>query len=205
MRNVASLFILCLLAVGCGSKSDVTIDDGKGNKVEVSKDGDSMKVTSDNGSKVDIQNDGKKINVTDEKGQKSSLEVSGDGKTGTIKANDGKSSSEFGVPVTEADLGAPIYPGSTEEVAGQMKAKTEEETACISTRSTPDVPDKVGEFYKAKLVDANVSQLSNELQKQSIISGKTADGRLIMVQASRGAKDSLTKITMSSTLKKKKS
>lgn len=52
--------------------------------------------------------------------------------------------------VTEADLGAPFYPGSSPD-AGSLKTTTPKGTTITSIRLTPDKPLKVLDFYRSKL------------------------------------------------------
>jgi hypothetical protein len=53
--------------------------------------------------------------------------------------------------VTEADLGVPIYPGSSSENEGESKMVGSAKTTVSSVRTSPDSTDKIVQFYKDKL------------------------------------------------------
>ncbi|MBI1756291.1 MAG: hypothetical protein HYR64_04195 [Fimbriimonas ginsengisoli] len=72
-------------------------------------------------------------------------------KNGTTVAKDSKgNTTEINASVSELDLGVPFYPGSA-EAQGGMKVKQEGKTLSHSIRETADAPQKVIDFYTAKL------------------------------------------------------
>ena len=72
---------------------------------------------------------------------------------GSFGPNTGKSAPAQADAVTEADLGVPIYPGSTPDVTagGEMKKVGTGFTTAASNRASDDSSDKVLTFYKGKL------------------------------------------------------
>jgi hypothetical protein len=73
--------------------------------------------------------------------------------SGTTKTAD-KASGDAAGGVSEADLGVPFYPGSTDKAAAMSKVDTSEGTNFVSTRTTTDATDKVVAFYKDAITKA---------------------------------------------------
>ena len=119
-------YVLALLAIA-GCKHEVIVPGGT--------------VTTDSSGKV-----------TKVESQNGSMEVNGDKMT--VKGKDG-TVAETNASVTEADLGAPFYPGST-EMPGSFKitekdAAGKDKMAVTSIRSTTDSGKQVVDFYVGKL------------------------------------------------------
>jgi hypothetical protein len=121
-------------------------------------------VEGSDGTKVTVEPTGK-IQATDTKGNTTTVSGNGqevsvkskdgsaeyEAKNGTYKAHDSKGNSmEMGTGVSETDLGAPFYPGST-ETKESMKSNTDKGSSFISSRTTTDAPAKVVDFYTGKL------------------------------------------------------
>lgn len=151
------------------STGHMTIDDGKGNKVDVNAGKDGWSSKSSDGSSATVGKDG--MTVTDAKGQTTTV--------GTTQ-------------VSEADLGLPFYPGSEATTGRDTKIDAKGKISVICYRTTSDDPSKVGEFYKGKIKDVS-STSSGEM---AMISGKLADGRRVAVMAMK--KDGKTEIQASS-------
>ncbi|MBS1721899.1 MAG: hypothetical protein JSS66_02710 [Armatimonadetes bacterium] len=185
VRGFLLLAGLVVCTVGCMS-GGTTFDDGKGNKVSVDA-------------------NGTKMSATDDKGNSSSLE--GNTAGGTVKVTDaqGKTSTmTSGTTVSEADLGLPFYPGSSEKSTGSIKTDTPENTTVMSARSTADDPLKVSEFYKAKLKNATASSVSSDASKSEMVSGELENGAKVQVGAVKNKDATTTDITVVVTLEKKK-
>lgn len=98
--------------------------------------------------------------------------------------------------ITEAELGAPVYPGAKVDTAGKYQGNDAGETQSVEQHilHTTDDFDKVAAFYK--------SNLKNVKNEQNVTSGdsKTAifmvgeDKKQMMVQISRDAKEKRTLI-----------
>lgn len=156
MKTLYMLLIAtAIAAIGCGKK-DVYVD-SQGNKVTVERGSNDVKIQTKDGS----------------------YEATNDGKSVTMKTDSGTVSMNSGVKVTEDDLGAPFYPGSEDNGQSQNMEVNGKKTF-ISMRTTSDSPEKVIEFYKAKLTGV---ESSSNVQGFSMITAKVG-GRRIMVQAS---------------------
>lgn len=149
------LFVLAIAAVGCGKK-DVYVDA--------------------NGNTVSVEHGTKDVKIQTKDG---SYEATNDGKSVTMKTDSGTVSMNSGVKVSEADLGAPFYPGSEDNGQSQNMEVNGKKTF-VSLRTTADSPEKVIEFYKGKLTGI---ESSSNVQGFSMITAKVGDRR-IMVQAS---------------------
>jgi hypothetical protein len=88
--------------------------------------------------------DGKVTVKTDGKGQ---------GGTVQMESKDGKVSvvTDQGGSVTEAELGVPVYPGSTVKATVKMEDKSAKGSVEMRTLSSKDNFEKVSGFYKANL------------------------------------------------------
>lgn len=97
------------------------------------------------------------------------------------------------VPVTEAELGVPIYPGS-EQAEGGMQVKTPQGVSGTYVFRTTDPPDKVMAFYRQKLDGQNASFIETS-DRGMITSGRDREhGFLIAV--TREGKDGQTLISI---------
>ncbi len=97
------------------------------------------------------------------------------------------------IPITEAELGVPIYPGA-EQTEGGMQVKSPKGVSGTYVFYTPDAPDKVLAFYREKLQgrDANFIEAAGT---GMITGGKgREDGFLITV--AREEKDGRTVISI---------
>ena len=186
------VLIGCLLlatAWGCGSKTTVatgpngekvtadtsgnmTVDDGKGGRVDVKTDGENWTSKAADGSELNVSKDG--FTGTNEKGEKFSMGTSS---------------------VSEPELGVPFYPGSGPVAGRDMKVDGDGKKTLMSVRSTNDAPAKVAEFYKGKIEGATTTT-SPQL---AIVGGKLKNGDEIVITVS--AVDGKSEIAVSVTHK----
>ncbi len=190
-HSIVLSFSVALLLVGCGSKngSDVTITGDNGEKVTVNTKGDSgtATITDKNGEQmtVDSKNGEVKMSGTDKNGEI---------KSATMGGNTG---------ISEAELGVPFYPGSTEKTAEQMKVETGTEKDYLSCRTTSDEPAKVLDFYKDKVKGLTGSVTSMSGMTMAVASSNLESGAKFTLTAERkdGAKE--TEIKVAVVIKKK--
>lgn len=130
------------------------------------------------------------------------LSVDGDGDKFKMEGTDSEGRSysiEGGRDFDVAELGIPMYPGST--VANGAEAKSSV-TGPMGTMMTvlldsSDSPEKVIEFYKNELKDPK--PFSGP--EAGLVTGKSADGADVAVTASKDQKSASTRITVSVTKK----
>ena len=176
--------ILVFGAIGCASKdhADVSITGENGEKISVNSKGatGSVSISGANGEKVDF-------NAKNGEMSMSSTENNGAKTTATMGGN---------TSVTEADLGVPFYPGSTEKPAEQMKVDTDKETDFISARTTGDEPSKVSDFYKEKVKGSTTSAVNSGGLSMAICTGLLPSGAKYSMTAERkdGSNETLIKI-----------
>lgn len=100
-------------------------------------------------------------------------------KTVTAESKEGKMEVTAGQEkaITEAELGAPVYPGAKSSFEGKYESKKPGENASVQQHilSTPDDFDKVVAFYKSKLKNVKNEQTMS-----------TGDGRMAMLQVGEG-------------------
>ncbi len=154
--------------------------------------GCSHTVTASDGTKVTVE-PGAKIETTDSQGNTAT--VSGDGKkmtikssngaseyvadNGTVKAHDSQGNTlEMGTGVSEADLGLPFYPGSTES-KDSLKSATDKGTTVMSNRVTTDAAAKVVDFYTGKLGKPASSMTTDTMAMATWKSGKKAETLMV--------------------------
>lgn len=159
--------------IGCGSKgdTDVTVSGANGEKIKVKSDGSQgdISMTSENGEKVNIdgKNGAMTMSTTDKDGNKTTASMGGN------------------TTITEADLGVPFYPGSTEKSSGQAKIETDKEKNVISVRMSGDLPAKVLEFYKSKIKGSSTSSFNTDGTDMGICSGNLENGAKFSMTATR--------------------
>lgn len=183
MKCTIAFFALSLLVVaGCGAKDETTITTPDGAKVTTTEDGGtSVSVDDGKGGKVDLNTDGK----------------------GNIEMSDGKGGSlSVGDSLSEADLGVPFYPGSTENKSGlSAKVDTDKETVATSMRTTKDEPGSVLEFYQKHVRNPKMSNTTGAM-KLATISGVLESGSEIAVTANQNGSED-TQIVVAVKTKKK--
>lgn len=155
------------------ASGNMTIDDGKGTKTEIQTGKDGWSAKSSDGTEVKI--DGGSITTTNNKGETSSV---------------------GGSTVSESELGIDFYPGSKETSGKDMKIDADGKLTYLSNRTTTDSPEKVAEFYKAKVKGAATTSAGS----MSTVSGKLDSGAEIMVMAIN--KDGETSVQISTSKKK---
>jgi len=176
---------LCgVLLVGC-PKPETTVSDANGNQVSVS-------------------GDGTKTTFTDSTGKTTTTETGKNGVSTTVKDEKGESKLEAGKGVSEADLGLPFYPGSTEIVSGSFKADTPDQRTALSMRSTTDDCAKVIEFYKPKLKEAATMGMGDAAADRQMVTGKLDSGAQVSITATREKGKTETEVSVGVSLKLKK-
>jgi len=170
---LTAFFVLAL--AGCGSKGDVVIQDGEGNKVEV-KDGQTQ------------------VTSTDEKGGTVKTNVEPDGKMTTESSNGDKSS--VGVSIPESEFGVPYYPGSTHGASSPIKTETGAEINFAAMTTTKDDPATVIKFYESKVTEPKKSSASSDGMVMESVSGKLADGSEVAIAATKAKDATETQITL---------
>jgi len=137
---ISAVFAASLIVTGCSH----TITGADGSKVTVGPNGH-METTDPNGNKVTMDTQGGTTTLQ----SKDAVAQVGNG---TYSSHDNKGNSvAIGTGISEADLGLPFYPGSTEAPGGTKATNDKGATTVISYRNTNDDPSKVVEFYTAKL------------------------------------------------------
>jgi hypothetical protein len=179
-KTLLLLSLACLAIVGCGKKEEVVITGADGTKVTASEDGSNVSVTDDKGNTSTVNTD-KEGNVS-----------MSDGKGGTMNMGTGS--------VSEADLGAPFYPGSTEGGLGMsatVDSGDNKVTTCV--RTTKDDPTKVLEFYQSKVMNPTQASGNAGPMKTASISGKLDSGADISIACTKdGDKDTNVIVTVTS-------
>lgn len=97
---------------------------------------------------IRLDGSGLKIEGSDGKGSSVNLEAKFDKFNLDVHA-DGKHIRN-GVNISSADVGLDFYPGSEPVPAASFAVDGPEETARVSTRTTPDSPDEVKAFYESQ-------------------------------------------------------
>ena len=113
MKQIAILILAVSIAAGCNH--DATYEGPNGEKATVSQNGGTTTVTDDKGNTTTVSADGKGATYTDNKGTTASV----------------------GTSVSEADLGLPFYPGSTDKPSESMSATEAGVTTVMSGRCVP--------------------------------------------------------------------
>lgn len=196
MRTVQVLAIALLASaalVGCNEET-LESHDGKG-AAKISLNNGKVAIHSDDGdgtkSKVEI--DGAHIDIDSKDGK---FKMDADGDTFKMKANDKDSSFENGVTITEAELGLPFYPGSTEVKVASMKAETKSERTFISVRQSTDSPEKVIAFYRPLVLEPELTTKKDDSRDEQELKGKDKDGNKVAVSASRENGNSNSSVTV---------
>jgi len=175
MRSSILLGILIsLFLIGC-NKPGVTVTGANGEKVTTDANGH-VEVTDKDGKKVTYDAD-KNGNIDVKGDNGASMHVDKGGMTVTDEK--GNTSSVGAGEVTEATMSFPIYPGSTPIEHGDSTINADGQTTYLSNRETADSPEKVIEFYKDKVKEAQTTTSG----KLSMIQGKTEDGRTVAITA----------------------
>ena len=125
---------------------------------------------------VSVGADGSSVTVTAPDGTRTSSTTNPDGSSNvTITADNGEqatmSTGKDG-SVTEAEIGVPFYPGSTEKPGSSFKVEVKGEKDYSSVRTTTDNPAKVADFYKEK-VKGSTSAGSADMM---IVTGRLESG-----------------------------
>ena len=170
------------LLAGCGKKDDVVIVGPDGTKITADQDGTSM-------------------TIKDEKGNVSTFNA--DNKGGMTMSDGQGGKLEFGQGnVSEADLGVPFYPGSSEGTAGMTsKVETDKEKVVTSVRTSKDDPSKVLAFYQPKVMNPSQSSATSGSTKVASISGTLENGTDITIGATKDG-DNDTQIIVTAKQKK---
>lgn len=132
---------------------------------------------------------GGRVTVTEKGGKAKSVEVKTKGGTATIEVEK--------KTITEAELGAPVYPGATVEVSGTYEGTGggQAEKTQQHMLTTPDDFDKVFEFYKSRL--KNVKNTFNQTaadNKMAMFSATSADGSAISLHIIADKEKKVTRI-----------
>lgn len=185
MKNLCALAIVASVFVvaGCGKKEEVVVSTPDGKVTSTTNADGSQNVTleSDKGTVEMSGKDGEvKMTATDESG-----------KTSTYTA---------GSAVDPAELGVSLYPGA-EPTDGAKDAKVEAggQTTVMVSRMTSDGPEKVAEFYKKEIREAQAYTSGDS----GFVSGKTKDGHSVTVSAMKDKDTGKTLITVSVSKKAK--
>ncbi|MEQ1823427.1 MAG: hypothetical protein ABL949_13035 [Fimbriimonadaceae bacterium] len=148
-------------------------------------------------------------------GKESTTVVNADGSKSTVTSNPSDGSVKIegngtsasiggGTTVTEADLGIPFYPGSTEKPNASMKVDTPTEKSYMCTRTTADEVSKVAEFYEGKVKGLKFNTFSANDTTTTMASMTQENGAKIAVSATRKKSESETTITLAYGLETKK-
>jgi hypothetical protein len=123
-RTLALAAAAALVLAGCQKASETTLE-----KTIESQ----MKAGGAKDAKVDLSGGGVKTTVTDKAGKTQTIEIGH-------------------APVTEADLGVPLYPGAKVNAEHAMKVDAGDGSTMASLQlESTDSADKVADFYRAQL------------------------------------------------------
>ncbi|MBN8689719.1 MAG: hypothetical protein J0L72_02880 [Armatimonadetes bacterium] len=148
-------------------------------------------------------------------GSGSSTEVvAADGTKATVNKDDGSmnvqtpdggsASMGGGTKVTEDDVHMPFYPGSTDVEGRAFKMDSPTEQSAMSVRSTADDPQKVADFYTAKVKDLKFNKFEANGATNFMAESKAEDGSKFAITISKKASEATTEITIAYGLEKKK-
>jgi len=133
-------------------------------------------------------------------------EKGGKAKSVQVETREGKATIDVSKKsITEAELGAPVYPGAAVEVSGNYEGTAgEAKNVKQTTLTTPDVFDKVFDFYKSHLknVTNTVNQGAGDA-KMGMFSAKSADGSEIAVHIMADKSKNVTTIQVVTVTKPK--
>lgn len=172
MRNILISIAALALVAGCNPKTEIVGPNGE--KVSVEGNGGKMTVTGPDGKQVTVEGDGKTFKMDD-------------GKGGTMSMG--------GTEVSEAEMGLPYYPGST-ETPGSAKVTADGKTSLVCLRETTDDPSKVVAFYKDKVKEGKDANMSSGNTVMATLSGKLDDGAEVNLVANKEGAEK-TKISIS--------
>lgn len=175
---------LLVLGVLAGCNHTVTADDGS--KLTVNSPGN-MTVTDKNGNTATVNSSADQMTV---QSKDATMHVD---KNGFSETDSKGESVQGGTSVSEADLGAPFYPGSTEVPNSGMKATTEKGSTAMSIRTTSDDPSKVIAFYTDKLGKPETNITSGTTSMAMWKKGKS----VTTVSVDKGGTAGSSKITVS--------
>lgn len=153
------------------------------------------------GSRVTMDSNGSSMTVHDDRGNISTFNADNKGE---MSMTDGKGGTlEFGQgDVSEADLGVPFYPRSSEGAAGMTsKVETDKEKIVTSVRTSKDDPSKILAFYQPKVMNPSQSSATSGSTKVASISGTLEDGTEITIGATKDG-DNDTQIIVTTKHKK---
>lgn len=176
-----------LLLIGCGA----------GNTKTVVTPGGSVTVHEGSGGTTS------EFKGKDENGKDISLKVS-EGKDGVVnwESSDGTKITA-GEKVSEADLGAPVYPGATPtNKEGGVKTTNGELTTVIAAYTTSDAVSKVGEFYDGKIKGGEKTSMSTGGMDMVTITRSDPDDKLNLL-VTKDESTGQTTISITRTFKKK--
>ncbi|HWA82963.1 MAG TPA: hypothetical protein VG820_06005 [Fimbriimonadaceae bacterium] len=174
-----SAVALAVVLAGCGPKA-ATIATPHGTRTTASKQGAKVETSAPDDAGANANHDGDQT-----------ADAGGQGRQ-----------TDFGVIVSEADLGLPFYPGSQESRTGSTISNTADGKDVLSVRTTKDEPQKVGNFYKNKISNASISNMESNGTKMVIMSGKLKGSDVTISAAKTGDED--TRVSISITYRKGK-
>ncbi|MEQ1933895.1 MAG: hypothetical protein ABL962_08460, partial [Fimbriimonadaceae bacterium] len=140
-------------------------------------------------------------------GKESTTYINADGTKGTVTADskDGSMKIESngttasvggGTTVSEADMGMPFYPGSSEKPNSSMKVDAATEKSYLCVRLTSDDVQKVKDFYESKVKGLKFNTFDTAEQTNAMATTTLENGAKIAVTVSRKKSGSETEISM---------
>lgn len=184
VRTLAFVLILSALGFVAGCSHSVTTSDG--GKVTVDSP-NHMTVTDKTGNTATIDHTANSMDVQSKDG---TMHMDKNGYKETTKNGE---TVEGGTSISEADLGVPFYPGSTEIPNTGFKADTQKGKTAMSTRTTSDDGEKIIAFYTGKLgkpqTNMNTADLSMGVWKK--------DKTVTTVSVGKGDTPGTFKVTVS--------
>ena len=105
--------------------------------------------------------------------------------------------------ITEAELGAPFYPGSTDKAGTAFKVETPTEKNYISVRETPDSMEKIKAFYEAKIKDIKITMFKSSGNDMLLGTGDLASGAKISITAVKKPGEKVTELSVGTVTSKR--
>ncbi len=160
-------------------------EDGSGVSIDAGSDKGGMKFNAKGG-------DGSNMSINaDEKGGK--LDIKIDGKDSKFENN---------VNFSEAEFGAPFFPGSEPVTVATMRFSSAKEDNLLSVRTTPAKPAEVRKFYEGKATETATTWNQSAEKEHWTMTGRLPSGKEFSVEAKWETGDKVTTISAAVTTRK---
>lgn len=208
----ATLFVLVSAALLSGCQAEViekqsTPEPGVSLNINADSDKGSLKfkASGEDGSKVSIDAGGDKGAFKfDAKGGDGNVSINADEKGGKleIKADGKEGKFENNVDFSEAEFGAPFFPGSEPVKVATMRFSSVKEDNLLSVRTTPEKPAEVRKFYEGKARETATTWNQSADAEHWTLTGRLPSGKEFSVEAKWEKGDKVTTISAAVTTRK---